>query len=481
MQIKLDMQSKESLYMQIYYDIKYRINHNIIATNSKLPSSRSLAMQLNVSRNTVELAYSQLLSEGYIYAKARSGYYITNIAELPTISMNSKVSPIIPSILSNDYIDFSPFHIDTKLFPYHTWKKLYKVVMNQHQDQLFMLGNNQGDLPLRHAIHNYVTNFRFVNCKTEHIIIGAGSDYLLQLLCQLMKVISKTSNYSNFYNHIGMENPTYMRAYHIFHGYDYKISPITMDNQGICVKDLDKEGCNLVYITPSHQYPTGNVMSITRRIDLLQWANQSKCRYIIEDDHDSEFRYKGKPIPSLQGIDTEEKVIYLGTFSRALTPALRVAYMILPDELYHLYQEHLFYYSSTVSRIDQSILTEFINGGFFERHLNKMRKNYKSKHDTLLNALKIFNNNISISGEQAGLHLLVTFYINLTEEELITIAKESDIKLYGISNHYIQKPIMTNPTILLGFANLTLDEINTAIHSLYNLLLPFMSKPQLEV
>ena len=211
-------------------------------------------------------------------------------------------------------------------------------------------------------------------------------------------------------------------------------------------------------------------MPIKKRMDLLHWAYQTQDRYIIEDDHDSEFRYKGKPIPSLQGIDQNNRVIYLGTFSRAIAPAIRMGYMVLPMELAKHYQSKLSYYASTVSRIDQAIMCRFINGGYFERHLNKMRTKYKSKHDSLIKALKIFGSSITVSGEHAGLHLVVEFKINLTEEELIQKAKESGILLYGLNRHYIKQKSSKYPTILLGFASVPEDKIEQGIQRLYECL-----------
>jgi GntR family transcriptional regulator/MocR family aminotransferase len=205
-------------------------------------------------------------------------------------------------------------------------------------------------------------------------------------------------------------------------------------------------------------------------MELLSWACQNKERYIIEDDHDSEFRYKGKPIPSLQGIDQYNKVIYLGTFSRAIAPAIRLGYMVLPRELTNHYHEKLDYYASTVSRIDQAIMCEFINGGFFERHLNKMRTKYKNKHDTLLKALKVFGSQVFVSGEHAGLHLVVEFKININEEQLIQKAKAADICLYGLNRHFLSNEVTKYPTILLGFANVPEDKIEKGIQLLYQLL-----------
>jgi GntR family transcriptional regulator/MocR family aminotransferase len=343
--------------------------------------------------------------------------------------------------------------------------------MNDNNNDIFLLGNNQGDEGLRAAISRYLHESRSVNCSSAQIIVGAGADYLLQLLAQILK-------YSSISGSIAMENPTYMQAYKIFKTMHYNVNPIPLDSSGISMEHLSKADSNIAYVTPSHQYPLGIVMPIKRRLELLQWANSSPARYIIEDDHDSEFRYKGKPIPSLQGIDSSSKVIYLGTFSRAIAPAIRIGYMVLPENLLDLYKRNFNFYSSTVSRVDQNIMKRFIEGGYFERHLNKTRKLYKNKHDLIIQNLKIFGDKIQIEGENAGLHLVIRFNTNLTENEIIELAAKNSIKLYGLREHYIPatetKNVINNtfsPTILLGYANVQEKDIQDGIRNLFNILI----------
>ena len=298
---------------------------------------------------------------------------------------------------SFDY-DFSPTGIDMSAFPYSVWRKISRDVLSQNEEQLFLQGDIQGDVELRNTISRYLHASRGVNCKPEQIIIGAGNDYLLLLL---EKILGR-------HRKIGMENPTYKRAYRIFQSFAYDIYPIDMDENGMLVKQLDKNGVEIAYVMPSHQYPTGSIMPIGRRMELLKWAAKQENRYLIEDDYDSEFRYIGKPIPSLQASDLNSKVIYIGTFSKAIAPTIRVSYMVLPLSLLKKYKAECYFYSSTVSKIDQHILNVFIKDGYFERHLNKMRKIYKSKHDLLLELLEPFKTKFVITGENAGLHILLT-------------------------------------------------------------------------
>lgn len=478
--INIDTQSILPMYEQIYNYIKKEIKCGNLPFHTKLPSTRSLAIHLQVSRNTVDMAYAQLVSEGYIEAVPKSGYYVCLISDLTniTVSHTPKSQPTSKAKTHYRY-DFSPFAIDISSFPYNVWRKLSKNCMNDNNNELFLLGDNRGDENLRISIASYLHESRSVNCNTEQIIIGAGADYLLQLLAQILQYV-KINPMIN--SKIAMENPTYKQAYKIFTGLHYDAVPIELDRNGINISHLTQSNANIVYVTPSHQYPLGIVMPIKRRLELLQWANDIPNRYIIEDDHDSEFRYKGKPIPALQGIDSSGKVIYIGTFSRAVAPAIRIGYMVLPENLMELYRRNLYYYSSTVSRVDQNIMTNFIKEGYFERHLNKMRKIYKNKHDILIQSLKIFEDKIQIEGENAGLHLVLRFTSTiLTEKEILETAAGKSIKLYGLSEHYTSAPeLQTNsqqinpPTILLGYANVLEKDLQDGIISLYEVLKEYL-------
>lgn len=467
--ININTHSSLPMYEQIYNYIKNEIKNGNLPYHYKLPSTRSLATNLQVSRNTVDMSYAQLVSEGYIEAIPKSGYYVSMVSDLMHITPKPPTAPkaLIKPMIPYQY-DFSPFAIDINNFPYNIWRKLSKNCMNEYNNDLFLLGNNQGDESLRSAIERYLHESRGVNCTEDQIIIGAGADYLLQLLSQLFQYVKTISG-------IAMENPTYKQAYKIFTGLHYSVIPIDLDHNGIQIQPLYESDANVVYVTPSHQYPLGIVMPIKRRMELLQWADKAPNRYIIEDDHDSEFRYKGKPIPSLQGIDSSGKVIYLGTFSRAVAPAIRVGYMVLPKKLMELYTQHLYYYSSTVSRVDQNIITHFITDGYFERHLNKMRKLYKGKHDLLVQSIKIFKDKVTIEGENGGLHLVLHFVSNASEKEIIEAAAKGGIKLYGLSEHYLNKPEMPpSPSILLGYANVPEDSIPDGIYALYHVLKDYL-------
>lgn len=459
----LDTDSQIPLYEQIYRFIREEIKVGALSCNHKLPSTRQLALHLQVSRNTVDMAYSQLVSEGYIESRPKRGYYVLKATELIDICPKpvTKKNPI-PTIKRYEY-DFSPYGIDINRFPFSTWRKLSRECMSFDNNELFLLGDRQGDLSLRLAIKQYLHDSRGVHCSEDQILIGAGADYLLQLLAQLLP--QETA--------IAMENPTYRQAYLIFRAFQFPIVPISLTNHGISMNELHDSDTTICYVTPAHQYPVGTVMSYSQRLELLRWANDSPDRYIIEDDHDSEFRYRGKPIPALAGMDANDKVIYLGTFSRSIAPAIRIGYLVLPKQLFKQYQTKFSFYASTVSRVDQAIITSFIQGGYFERHLNRMRNIYKNKHDLLLQALKQFGDEVTIYNENAGLHLLVQFHIPYSEEEWIALAKQHGIRLHSLKEHYIA-PTNTHDGIylLIGFGNLSETEIQHGIQALYSILHP---------
>ena len=263
-----------------------------------------------------------------------------------------------------------------------------------------------------------------------------------------------------------MENPTYLSAYYDLVHMGYQILPIGQDSQGIRIDELEKTGADTVYVMPSHQFPMGMVMPLARRMELLKWAGSGEGRYIIEDDYDSEFRYKGQPIPALSGFDQKGCVIYLGTFSKSLAPSVRVSYMVLPPVLMKDYLSlgHLF--SVTVSRTDQKIMELFLGEGYYERHLNRMRAVYKNKHDLMVRCLKEMSHICVFSGENAGVHLVVKFCNGLTEKEAVRRAKEAGIKVYGVSEYQIKKVEKEENMVLLGYATMEDADIEEAMKKL---------------
>lgn len=451
--INLKTKSGMPLYEQIYRHIKVEIQGGRIACGEKLPSTRALSKHLQVSRSTVELAYEQLLSEGYIESEPCKGFFVAQLSGVYQFVPNHTIPKMEKQEQKKKYrYDFSPRGIDLDSFPYHVWRKLSKEILVDDRTELFRLGNSQGEEGLRNAIRDYLYQARGVNCQPEQIVVGAGNDYLLMLLGMILGKERK----------VAFENPTYKQAYRLFCNLSCEVMTIGMDKYGMEISRLYDSDADTAYVMPSHQYPLGIVMPIKRRMELLKWAGESKERYIIEDDYDSEFRYKGRPIPALQGYDRNDKVIYLGTFSKSLAPAIRISYMVLPKRLLSIYNEKCRFLSSTVSKVDQCIIQRFIEEGYYERHLNKMRAIYKNRHDVLMAGLKPLLKRCSISGEHAGVHLLLTFRGEEQEKELIKQAEEKEIKVYGLSEYDIEEQRDTKATILLGYANLSEDAIRKA-------------------
>lgn len=470
-QIQLNPSDRRCLYEQIYEFIREEIRSGNLLTGEKLPSARYLAESLQVSRTTVDMAYGQLVSEGYLEARPQRGYFVCEMEGLYDIPVTAGGFPErepgengshfeehTGRYLEEYRYDFSPNAIDMSLFPYATWKKITKNILVDARSSMFALGEPQGDWELRVTISRYLHASRGVNCRPEQIMIGAGNDYLLLLL---EKILGR-------HIPVAMENPTYKRACRIFQSFAYPVSFVPMDESGMRLDALKESGAQIAYVMPAHQFPTGIVMPIGRRMELLRWASEKEERYLIEDDYDSEFRYRSKPIPALKASDKNDKVIYIGTFSKAIAPAIRISYMVLPAKLLTEYKEKCGFYSSTVSRIDQTILNEFIQDGYFERYLNKMRKYYKLKHDLMLNELKVFENDFVISGENAGLHVLLTDKKGRTEEELQKCAEDAGIKVYPMGEFYMETPprMKRKAAVILGYGALSQEDIINGLHAL---------------
>ena len=456
--IPIDLNSKIHIYEQIYTYIRNEILEGRLTQGERLPSSRALAGHLQISRSTINLAYEQLLAEGYVDAVACKGYFVGRVEKPLRLEKVKEEQKNTAETEMRYQYHFTPNGIDMKEFPYRTWRKITKEILIDDSKELFSLGKPQGDLELRETIAKYLFAARGVVCTPKQIVVGAGNDYLLILL-QLL--LNKNSV-------IAFENPTYTKAYRIMESLGFDVRLMGMDENGIRVSELEHSGANIAYVMPSHQFPTGIVTSVGRRHELLKWASQKEDRYLIEDDYDSEFRYRGKPIPSLQGMDHNGKVIYIGTFSKAIAPAIRVSYMVLPEKLLKEYEKKGRLVSSTVSRIDQKILNEFIRCGAFERHLNRMRKMYKGKHDVLLESLKGFRKKFTILGDHAGSHILLQAKYQVTEQWLSQRAEEKGIKIYCLSDYVIRED--NNPmgpaTVIIGYAGMETTDIEKGIAAL---------------
>ena len=450
------------LYKQLYNFIKNEIKAGNLLCGERLPSKRILASHLKISQNTVETAYSQLTAEGYIKSVPKSGYFVCALEGLFPGTDNTPdfIKFSQHNLQTYQYkFDFKTNVVDNAFFPFATWARISKEIMHDENRDLLKMTDPQGDLLLRESIAKYLHEFRGVTCLPEQIIIGAGTEYLLGLIIQ---ILGKECIYA-------VENPGYYKTHRILKSHDRDVTFISLDENGIKVKELEESHSNIVYITPSHHFPLGIIMPVNRRMQLLRWANQSGDRYIIEDDYDSEFRFNGRPIPALQGLDRNNKVIYISTFSKIIAPSIRISYMVLPVNLLELYQKSFLFYSSTVSRFEQSTLYRFIKDGHFERHLNRMRNIYRTRKDKLVEEIKKlpFGSHIEIIGENTGLHLLLKVNGAMKEKELVNRAEAVGIKLYGLSGYYLQQEDDTPDNIVvLGYSNFTTQEIEEAVNLL---------------
>src|SRR5699024_9256770 len=320
---------------------------------------------------------------------------------------------------------------------------------------LLLLGDPHGDLALREEIARYLYHSRGVDCTAEQIIIGSGTEQLLPLI---IRILGDQTTFA-------IEDPGYPLTHYVFSDHQRQAIPIPVDPEGMRVDRLQQVNAQVAYVTPSHQFPTGTVLSAARRTALLNWAAAENNRYIIEDDYDSEFRYTGRPIPALYGMDQGDHVIYISTFSKSLMPSLRIAYTVLPYPLLQRYRKAFIHYVSTVPRLDQHILASFMQDGHFSKHLNKMRTIYKKKLQTLLHTLSMYRHAVSYYGEETGMHLTITVNLPKSEEQLLKEASNASIRLYSL-NSYRKEKQFGSPSFLLGFGGLSETEIEEGIQLL---------------
>ncbi|MBO0998579.1 PLP-dependent aminotransferase family protein [Bacillus sp. SD075] len=451
----LNRLSDVPLYEQLYSYIKKEIIDGRLLYGTKLPSKRKLAEFLQISQNTVETAYEQLTAEGYVEVIPRKGYYIQTSEDLEYTQTNQVSLEQINHKEGELLYHFHPSQIDTEHFPFEKWRKYMKSKIDESHQDLLLLGDSQGEYELRCEIAHYLYHARGVQCVPEQIIIGAGMEILLQ---QLVLLFDKNAIY-------GVEDPGYHLIHRILRNYPNEVHPLQIDEEGVKVNQIEDSKIDVVYVTPSHHFPNGTILSVNRRTRLLNWAQGAANRYIIEDDYDSEFRYSGKTIPSLQSMDASDKVIYLGSFSKSLMPSIRISYMVLPAPLLQMHQQELSFYHSTVSRIDQHVLTQFMKEGDFEKHLNRMRKVYRRKLDKVIDLFKP-HQQIKIIGERSGLHIALIVKNGMDEQTLIQKANDNHIKIYGLSSYSIEKIDEHPPKIILGFAGIPESELENAIHLL---------------
>jgi GntR family transcriptional regulator/MocR family aminotransferase len=440
--------SKTPLYLQLYRRIREGIESGEFAPGEKLPSKRRLAEHLQISQFTVENAYTQLLSEGYIRTAERRGYFVEDApVAVPRAALDSVPPSLgsgVPAALQDRREPPPPFDlatnaVDTEHFPYSVWSRLVRERIRDDGARILSAIHPQGDLELRTQIARYLREYRGVAARPDQIVVGAGTEYLIGGIAELLPGAV-----------FGYENPGYGQIRRVLAGRGVPAVPIGVDDGGLDVDALGRHSASAVFVTPSNQFPTSAVMSIGRRRQLLEWA-ANKSGYVIEDDFDSEFRHELKPIPALKSLDSE-RVIYMNSFGKTLAPSLRIAYLVLPDELLERSRERLSAYSCTVSELEQLTLASFIERGHYERHLAKMKVIYRGRRDVLVSGLAPLGERLEIRGKRSGLHLLLTMP-ELAETKMVERARAQGVGVYPLTSKYESTPPETH-TVLVGYAGM---------------------------
>lgn len=478
--IVLDTEVADPLYMQIYRQLKEQILSGHLTEGSKLPSTRGLAGALHVSRNTVESAYAQLFSEGYVAGRRGSGFVVEATeaydfgpresipgapppgAEahrpLPHAGFTQEETERMPPVPVS--VDFRYGALDPAYFPLRQWRRLTtKCLAAADGDAMVEYSDGKGDIGLRTEIMRHIAKTRGVVCEPGQIIVSSGIHHSLSLLCQLFR---------QHLSGIGMEDPGFIWANQILANHGCAVHPIGLDKDGIRLDEVEESGVNAVYVTPSHQFPMGAVMPIQRRLQLLQWAKR-RDGIIIEDDYDSELRYNSKPIPSIQSIDTVGNVVYIGTFSKSLSPSLRVNYMVLPRRWMEVYDRQFSWYQSPVPLLQQYTLRAFLAGSHWERHLRMITHSGKRKHDLLLRSIHdILGSRFLVHGKNAGFHLVLESMAGHTEKELVCSAAEQGVQVWPLSAFWIRRERYSGNMVLLGFGGVDEAAIEEGVSRLGN-------------
>lgn len=431
------------LYTQLYENIKRDILSGKLKYKEKLPSKRKLSTHLNLSGTTIEIAYQQLLDEGYIYSVPKVGFFVEDIQTI-------NIAPESKSDMPNHHhkqrqlsLKIEDSHI--KSFPFHKFRKYARDAFEQEQYHLLELGDVQGEEILRNEIRRYLYHSRGVNCENYQIIIGSSTEQLFTLLTKILG----NSSYI-------LENPGYPLIRKVLQSEHKDYQYIDVDEEGLIVSSLP-EDIEIVHVTPSHQFPTGVVLSAKRRTELINWSKQKQNRYIIEDDYDSEFRYKGRPLAALQGM-SNDCVIYMSTFSKSIYPSIRCAYLVLPDKLLKLYKA-MSKPNNTVPRHIQYMIAAFMKDGEFERNINRMRKEYKKKLELVLQSVRETFKQSNITGSDAGMHFVL---------ETKEIINKDSIAINTIDDYYSGEKTSYKNKYIIGFGSIEDDEISSIIKRLKN-------------
>lgn len=416
------------LYEYLYGCIRRDILSGALAAGERLPSKRALAEHLRISVITVEGAYQQLEAEGYVYTLPRRGFFVAAVErsvppeERPAAAAEPEERPW--------RLDLKRNQVDTSRFPVSAWARLTRRVLAEDGDALLRPVPHQGLPALRRAIADDLRDFRGMTVDPAEILVGAGAEYLYLLLAQLL---GRESVFA-------VEDPGYPKLRQVYGSLGAVCRPVPLDGQGMDVSALRASGARVAHLSPAHHYPTGLVTPIARRQALLRWAEETGG-YIIEDDYDSELRFTGRPIPTLRSIDAGGRVLYMNTFSQTISPSMRLGFVVLPPALLAEYRRRLDFYACTVPALEQHVLALFLSEGHYERHLSRMRKEYRLRRDAVLEAFRSspFADHVVISEQGAGLHFLLRLETQRSDAELRRRAEALGVRM-GFLSEYAAVP-----------------------------------------
>ena len=453
----LNKQPGIPLYDCLYRAIRNDILRGRLKSGQRLPSKRDMAADNNLSITTVMNAYQQLLMEGYLVSEEKKGYFVADIQAMP--------AAVVPRTAEkqfytedNWFADFRSNNILYHHFPFATWKKVLREILSEYDIELVRWADPFGLRVLREQIADYLYRVRGISVSPECIVIGAGIEYLY---ARLITLFPPATIYA-------VENPGYQKISRIYQAYHLRWKSVAMDGSGIYLSDLRTQDAAIVHVSPEHHYPLGTMMPMGRRQELLSWAAEARERYIIEDDFDCEFRYNSKPIPALKSMDSQGKVIYMNTFSKTLSPAVRVSYMVLPEHLAEQYIYSTHFYTNTASSLEQYAVARFIEKGYFERHLNRVRKLYRQEGERLWSLLSE-SRDIPIrkmSGVSSGTHLLIELDTEMTDAEVKQKAADQGVYVACLSDYCSKDSERYEHTLILNYSELDDDTQREAIRRL---------------
>lgn len=454
--IPIDRSSDIPLNRQVYQQIREKILNGHLQAGERLASTRELSFELKVSRNVILEAYDQLLAEGFLIARSGSGTFVAEGAFL-----TQHEAPFLFEVdekkMKNHIINFRSGIPALDLFPRKTWAKLSHQLWNDIESTNFGYDFPEGRLELRQTLAHYLLRTRGVHCHPEQIVITSGATQALTLVSRLLLSPNDIAI---------IEDPITNDIQTIFKSSGASLYPIPVDEYGMKTALIPENlHPKFVFLTPSHQFPLGGTLPIQRRIQLINFARRNNC-FLVEDDYDSEFRYEGPPVSSLQGLDLE-RVLYIGSFSKILSPALRIGYIVLPTHLIEKCRQLKWLTDLHTPSLDQLILAHFIKEGYLERHIAKMKKFYKNQRDFLIQCLQTtFSNKVKILGYSTGMHLIAELEDIHFSKELLFKIEQLGVKVYPVEDHSIEKGKNTN-RIILGYGHLKKNEIEEGVTRLF--------------